>query len=527
MDLFLDQLKDYLRGSWHRRFWGVSTAWVVAIIGAVIVFLIPPKYEATARVYVDTQSVLKPLLQGLAVQPNIEQQLTMLSRTLVSRPNVERLVRMADLDLKASNPKERDALIDEVIETIRLGGSTRDNLFDISYRDTDPARAKRAVESLLSIFVESGLGNKRRDTAKAQQFLDQQIKDYEAELQAAERRLKDFKLKNLQFLGTGDDSITRMQTLDAQIAGARSELHAAEEARDAIRKQLAGEEPVFLPAPGDGPRGATSATAVPELDTRIETLEKNLDDMRSRYTEKHPDVVGVKRILEELKKQKQERIDAIKKAAPTDPAADAAKMAVNQNPVYQQLKVSLADAEANVASLRAKVSEAEKRYRAINDTARLRPELEEQLSQLNRDYSVQKANYDQLLARRESAKLTGDLDETAGVADFRIIDPPRVAPKPVAPNRKALMGIVIGLSLAAGIAASFLISQMLPTFSTLSSLRNSVQRMALGTISLQVTPSQAARQRKRHFAFAGALGGLAVVYAVAFTLSLYLPALAG
>ena len=146
------------------------------------VFLLPSQYEATARVYVDTQSVLKPLMSGLTVQPNIEQQVAILGRTLLSRPNVERLIRQADLDLNAKTDRERDAVIDSIMKTVTLTGSSTDNLFSISYRNTDPAKAKRAVESLLSIFVESGLGNKRRDTAKAQQFLDAQIHDYEARL---------------------------------------------------------------------------------------------------------------------------------------------------------------------------------------------------------------------------------------------------------------------------------------------------------------------------------------------------------
>lgn len=526
MDLLLDQIKEYLRGAWYRRFWGVGAAWLFALIGAAVVFSIPNKYEASARVYVDTQSVLKPLLSGIAVQPNIEQQLSMLSRTLVSRPNVERLVRMADLDLKATTAREKEALIDEVIETIKLGGSPRDNLFFISYRDTDPSRAKKAVESLLSIFVESGLGNKRRDTVKAQQFLDQQLKEYEAELQAAERRLKEFKLKNLQYLGTGDDAITRMLGMDGQIAQLRADMRAAEQAREALKRQIAGEEPIFLPSPTDTAKSGNGSIAVPDLDTRIETLERNLDEMLRRYTDQHPDVVGNRRIIEDLKKQRQERIDALKAAAPPE-TPEGVRPSVNLNPVYQQLKVSLADAEANVASLRAKLSEAEKRYEDIRSTARLRPELEEQLSQLNRDYQVQKANYDQLLTRRESAKLTGELDETAGVADFRIIDPPRVAPKPVAPNRGSLMGIAIALSLIAGVAASFVISQLLPTFSTLTSLRSKVQRMALGAVSLQSTPGQAARNRRQHYAFAGALAALAVLYGIAFALSLNLPTTTG
>ena len=93
------QLVSYLRGMWQYRWYGVAISWAVCAVGWTVVFLMPNLYEANARVYVDTQSVLKPLLSGLAVQPNVDQQIAMMSRTLISRPNLERVIRMSDLDI--------------------------------------------------------------------------------------------------------------------------------------------------------------------------------------------------------------------------------------------------------------------------------------------------------------------------------------------------------------------------------------------------------------------------------------------
>src|SRR4051794_21212830 len=99
MKELLEILGIYLRGMWHRRWIGLVTAWAVVIVGAAVVNRIPERYEASARVYVDTDTMLRPLLQGLAIQPNIDQQVALMSRTLISRPNVEKLIRQADLDL--------------------------------------------------------------------------------------------------------------------------------------------------------------------------------------------------------------------------------------------------------------------------------------------------------------------------------------------------------------------------------------------------------------------------------------------
>src|SRR6478672_9282516 len=192
MQDLIQQLLSLLRGIWHRRWIGLAVAWLAALIGIAIVYRIPERYEASARVYVDTDTLLRPLLAGLSIQPNLDQQVALISRTLINRPNVEKLVRMADLDLKERSKDGRDDLVDKVIKSIRLEGSGA-NLYVLSYRDADPGQARKVVQSLLTIFVESSLGDKRQDTQTAVKFLDTQIKNYEQQLQAAEGRIKDFK----------------------------------------------------------------------------------------------------------------------------------------------------------------------------------------------------------------------------------------------------------------------------------------------------------------------------------------------
>jgi len=99
MDQILQQILGYAKASWRRRWWGVVVAWLVCIVGWTWVMTIPDRYQASARVYVDTQSLLQPLLAGLAVQPSVNQQITMMTRQLVSRPTLEKVARMTDLDV--------------------------------------------------------------------------------------------------------------------------------------------------------------------------------------------------------------------------------------------------------------------------------------------------------------------------------------------------------------------------------------------------------------------------------------------
>src|SRR5215210_6698176 len=129
MDEIIRQAIFILRGMWQRRWIGLMVAWLVGITAAVLIVRTPDRYEASARIYVDTQSVLKPLMSGLAVQPNVEQQIMILSRTLISRPNVEKLVRSADLDLGVKTREEQDALVDSLMRTIQITRAGGDNLY--------------------------------------------------------------------------------------------------------------------------------------------------------------------------------------------------------------------------------------------------------------------------------------------------------------------------------------------------------------------------------------------------------------
>jgi polysaccharide chain length determinant protein (PEP-CTERM system associated) len=507
MDELLRQLIGYARGMWHHRWVGLGVAWVVGVIGAVVVFSMPDKYEASARVYVDTQSLLKPLMSGLAVQPNTEQQIGILSRTLISRPNVEKLIRMTDLDLKIKSKEDKERLIDEMIRILEIKGTGRDNLYTIAYKDSDREKARRVVQALVSIFVESGLGDKRKDADQAKHFIEEQIKNYEAKLLEAENKLKEFKVRNLALFGDGTrDYFGQIGAVSTQLNQARLELREAENSREALKRQIVGEEPVLLPDAPD----AASQVSVPDIDGRIDTLKKGLDALLQRYTEEHPDVVGTKRVIEQLENQKREELKARKKTG-------VAPASVNSNPVYQQLKVSLAEAESNVASLKTRVAEYESRYAHLKSSANLVPQIEAEFAQLNRDYDVNKKNYESLVSRRESASLAGEMEGTSGMAEFRLIDPPRVSPKPVAPNRSLLLLAALAVTLGAGLAGAFMMSQIRPAIYDSRTLRELTGLPVLGNVSMVPNPERDRRKRRGVMAFFSASAALFASYGAILT----------
>lgn len=504
MEDILRQALVILRATWKHRRLGMLVAWVVGAIAAGVILRIPDRYEASARIFVDTQSILKPLMSGLAVQPNIEQQVMMLSRTLISRPNVEKLVRMADLDLSIKGKAEQDALIDGLMTSLKIQSVGRDNLYLLSYRDTEPGKAQRVVQALVSIFVESSLGDKRQDSDSARKFIEEQIRNYEKKLQDAESRLKDFKLRNMELqVGEGKSGIDQLSTLTNELNSSRLALREAENSRDAMRRQIVGEEPVLLPeAPG-----ADSGVSLPEIDGRIDAQKRNLDNLLQRYTDQHPDVVGTRRLIKDLEDQKRKELVARKSFAAANPGSS-----VSNNPVYQQLKVSLAETEANVASLQARVAEYEARYKRTNNLLKTQPQLEAEYTQLNRDYDIHKKNYEQLVTRRESAELSGDLEAAGSVADFRLIDPPRASSKPVAPNRLLLLPAGLLIALAAGLFVAFAASQIRPVFFDGKTLRDETGLPLLGTVSLIPNEARRLKERASLHRFLIATAGLVIAY---------------
>ena len=502
MNNIVPQIVDALRGMWQGRWAGLAIAWLTAVGGTVFIFMTPDKYEATARVYVDTQSVLKPLLSGLTVQPNVEQEVAILSRTLISRPNLQKLARMTDLDLYVKTQEERERLIDGLSQQVYIK-SAGNNLYTIGFADPKPSQATRVVQSLLSIFVESGLTPKAKDAGQAQRFIAEQIKQYEQRLSEAENRLKEFKLKNLDLNAEGRDFFAQMTGLNESLREARLLLQEAEKSRDTLKLQLADQEapPSLLPDVGD-------SIAIPELDTRHATLTKALDEMLLRYTDVHPDVINTRRILKEVQVQR----DAERKRLAAEERKRATSPQHAANPGQAQIKLAMAEAEAQVARLRARVREQEQRVAQLREAARSVPEREAQLTQLNRDYDIQKKNYESLVARRESAAISGDVQAATGVADFRIIDPPQVAPNPVAPNRKMLIPVALLASLVAGFAASYFFSVARPTFHDRHGLKRFAQRPVLGAVTLIRTPAVVSSARRRSLLFASGVGGLTATY---------------
>lgn len=515
----INQLRGFFRGLWNYRWSGLLTAAVVGLIGALIAAFLPNRYEATARVYVDAQSILQDALKGVAVQPSSAEQMAMVSRTLVSRPTIERVMIAAQLHLDSADVRGRERILDELTKDIEfkaVGNNLQNNLFVINYKHKKAEVAKTVVQTLVNIFVEQSLAGGRLKAEQAERFLNDQIKEYESRLLQSENSLKEFKIKNMGLIPGegGRDYVSRIQDLESQLRQARLEYRQAENARDSVRRQLTGELPTLgsgddNPAAPNLPLGPKVRT---DLEDRLDTSEKRLEELRGRFTEEHPDVIAARKVVESLRNQRERERSEAKTIASNPIAAQKNLIA---NPVYRDLRAQLSDAETVLASQNAKLKDYEQRLAEARDNAGLVPKVEAELTQLSRDYETNRVNYQKLIQSREAVQISLKSSTSAGVGEIRIVDPPRVGQKPVSPNRFSLMISALLAAIAAGVASAAARDQARPTFFDGRSLRSFTGVPLLGGVSFVTSAVGRAKSRRDLLAFSMGAALLLLAFAAA------------
>ena len=480
------QAMPLMQALWRHRWLAMGTAWLVCTVGWIGAAFMPTKFESSARVYLNTDPLLTPLLHGLAADTNPSRHLDFMLRTLLSRPNLEQLIRLADLDTGIRTPGEKEALLKRMATDVEVRPITQ-NLLTLSYRDGDPVLAKNIVQSLLTIFAEKMAGSSRAEMDSAQRFLDDEIASYRDQLRAAEKRRSDLAEKYPDIVRNrtpdapgGDDNGNRLEQARGTVTQLKLELGDVTSKRDAIQKELAG-VPTTLTV-DQGRQVIVTGGRLTPIEERLLELRRNLDGLLLKYTEEHPDVKAARQAVAQL------QAEATKSSAEgAGKAGNAANKGEIANGAYDQIKVNLVNAEANVAAVQRRLSEAETQQTKIEQIAKAAPGVVAQIQDLDRDYGVLKRNYMELVARRNSTEIANAADTKTERIQFRIVDAPQVPLVPVAPNRPLLVTAVLILGIGAGLAVPLLMMQFDHSFATLGQLRNlglpilgSVSRLSIG-----------------------------------------------
>lgn len=509
------QIVAHLYAVWQRRWQAVITAWAVCFVGWVVVYMIPDKYESSARIYVNTDTVLRPLLRnvtaGTDTDTDIVNKLATIQQTLLSRPNFEKVLRMTDMDLSATSSSSMQKKIDDLAANVKLELQEGTNVFKVSYANSDPAVAKRVVQSLLTIFVENNLGASRKELAGARRFIDNQLKEYERQLQEAEKRRADFQRANIGYLPGDQNYMQQLDDAKKNLAQSETDLKDAKVQLAEMKKYMAGLSPrleVTNPAAYGPPIGGvvTANSLSGTIAARIAALRANIDDLKAKYTANHPDVVVAQRQLDELLAQLKAQDSG------TSDGSGLTANATVSNPVYEQIMVKVIDQESKVAVLQGRVLDQREQINKLQGEAKTVPVVEAEMARMDRDYNVLKANYDSLLSTRESARITTDMEANTDNVQFRVIDPPTTSLRPVSPNRPLLLSGVLLVGVIVGIAVAFLLSQIHSTYLTVQRLREEFALPVVGSISAVLLPEARRQRLTEAVTFAACFGGLLIAY---------------
>lgn len=499
----LTKFVDEFGRAWFHRGFGLMVAWIVALTAAAIAVGLPDRYSARAQIYVNTDSMLRPLLKGLAIDPNLEQQVQVLQKTLLTDGNLSKVLIQLDDDIKQSDRAEFAKAVEDLRSQIKVDG-IGNQLFTISYDGLVPDRARQVVQSLLTIFIESNLGQSRTDMQSARDFVDQQITRYETQLREADQKLAKFRIEHSGVAGEEVYSARIMQARK-ELDDATVELEGAREVKRVLENRLKTTQAVVgedTPPPQIVVGDQLVVTAI----DRINTLRAQLQGLRLRYTDDHPDVIATRDALNALIKQYSgsERqyagdvagprtaakasdpgvvnlsspsastdkpnglgivanagaisggaVDQQMRVSRTSTSKGPAGNAMSPNPEYGEIQVQLVKTKLAMLEAEQKVAHAKGTLESLQSGAQLAPDLEAQYADLTRGYDVMKKNYQELLERRESARMSQAVDTSVDVVQFRVVEPPVLPAKPSGPNRPIFLIIGTLLAIAAGGGASF------------------------------------------------------------------------
>jgi len=235
-----------------------------------------------------------------------------------------------------------------------------------------------------------------------------------------------------------------------------------------------------------------------------------------QYTEKHPEVVALRDTIARLQEEKRKGARVSTTVAPADGGSTTSEQllmrSLDMNPVYQNLKISLSQADAELAELRGQISSQEQVVGNLRGRVDAIPEVEAELSRLNRDYEVNRKQYDELLKRSEQARISNQADESSEDVKFRVLEPPVEPVTPSGPQRALLNSVVMLMSIAAGLALALFLQQVRPVFSTKDAVRQTTGLPVIGSVSAAILAGFVPWYRRQSALLGGALLALVVVF---------------
>ena len=491
MENYLKQAIAIARGCWRFRNHALLAAWAASCLGYLVVLSLPDIYEAKAQFYVDNSSRLSEVVTKLGMEPKTTSRVYLVRQAMLSTPQLTKVAREADLDIRAETEEELASLIEDLSTSIQIqSGRQRtrgENLYTITFRDSERDTSIAVVNSVLNTFIEDVVKAKSSDATRAVDFLSDQQEYYRQLLRDVEIAIEQFKREHPEFSANNrTDYFSRLQAANESLEELQRSYSVEERKYGELRRQLNSSNPYIVPD-GDS---ALAAVFIPGQETaqRITTLTRQRSEMLLRVTNRHPDV----RALDEQLKLLRTELERELNGQPSGIDGEGANNA--NNPVYQQIQLAMSESNVRLAELGSELEAKQREVNSLNSIIDTAPRLEREFTALSRDYEKYQTLYDQVLVEAERERI-GRVGEESDVVTLNIVEPPIATPGPVSPPRSLLLlGVFLAaLGVAGGVA--YLLSQLQPVFQDGPELSRAFDLPVLGTVAAENHVSQLTQAR--------------------------------
>lgn len=485
MGVSIDQLIRLLLRELFRFRHAFFVAFVlISMLVLVVAVFLPKVYSSYTVIHADESNIIRPLMEGTAVATGVKDQSQNARELLFRRRIMLQVLRDVGFPIDDMSELQIERLVEDVQRRTLIKG-IRQNLIRIEVRDPSAEQAFRMTQKFAELFVTESASAKRQESQEAYAFIDKQVREYHKKLTDSELRLKEYRSENID--GTAGDSFKRIAELRRRLEASRLELSEARIRAASLEQQLSGEADVTR---GMAREGAYQA--------RIAELQMELDTLRLSFHDTYPDIVRIKGQIEELhqtiareRRQREQMISAAKARGET-----YIDESIANSPLYQQLRSELANTRTGIATLEARIAETETLQAEENERIKRIHDTEATLAELTRDYEVNRDLYQDLLRRREKARVSMHLDIEERGLTMKIQEPARLSLQPYGLRflHLALLGIPAALLLPMGAIVVFL--QVDPRLRSGEQISGTLGLPVLGEVSEMLNDAERDHQRR-------------------------------
>ena len=514
------QLKTLVYGIWRKRWYMMATTWLICLVGWGLLSTMPYTYQSSAQVLVDDRALL-PNIVGINIDIDPVKKLDEVRKTLVTRPNLEKIIRRSEyLERLARNEAELASLVSSMQGDIRVVPLDA-SLYRIEYQISDGRLsdrqraevAKNVVNNLLSFFIEAGEQSSGADTKVSRDVVDSQLAEFAERLNAAETAHAKFKQDNLEYVGGQSSFLQRRDSAQSELRKTRNEIGELRVTLQTLSENIKNVPATIRTARSQ--RGGGSVGDEDPTQARITELEKKLDQFRTLgYTPRHPDVRGVQAQIDGLKKEMEEKQAEI--AAEINASAESGKTSnyttETPNRLYEDLMLQIITTRTNIRRLEQRETEQQKIVSEMEEKAKRVPAIEAEEAQLQRDFNEIRRQYNRLLQQQQELGIAESVS-SVDTLNLRIVEPPSTPTAPSGPPRALfLAGMLVG-AIIAGVGVALILSMLRPVVLTVEQLRLNYDLTVLGNVSRSLSEEESRKRSIDLLSFAGATAGLFVIFA--------------